>query len=84
MHNGQECWDFDSNQYIREVVNNGEEFLGKKGEKLTSKVFTPLANKYCPKVDISDELQDEEASYYQSLIGIRRWIVELGRADNCV
>ena len=45
------------------------------------KVFTPLSNKYRPEVDISDELQDEEASYYQYLIGILRWIVEMGRAD---
>ena len=65
-------------------MNNVAEYLGKKGEKLTTKVLTPLANKYHPEVDIRDKLQDEEASYYQSLIGILRWIVELGRADMCV
>ena len=51
---------------------------------MTAKVLTPLANKYRPEVDISDKLQDEEASYYQFLIGIIRWIVELGRAEICV
>ena len=81
MQNGQECWDFGSTQYVCEAVNNVEEYLGKKGEKLTAKVFTPLANKYRPEVDISDKIQYKEASYYQSLIGILRWIVELGRAD---
>ena len=34
-------------------------------------------------IDNSDELGDEEASYYQSLIGILRWMVELGRVDIC-
>ena len=53
MQNGQECWAFGSTQYVREAVNNAEEYLGKKGEKLTAKVLTPLANKYCPEVDIS-------------------------------
>ena len=34
--------------------------------------------------DISEELGPQEASYYQSLIWILRWIVELGRVDICV
>ena len=72
------------NPIFREAVNNVEEYLGKKGEKLTVKVLTPFANKYRPEVDISDKLQDEEVSYYQNLIGILRWIVELGRAGICV
>ena len=57
--------------------------LEKRG-KLTAKVLTPLANKYRPEVDISDEIKDKEAYYYQYLIGILRWIVELGRAEICV
>ena len=81
IQNGQECWDFGSTQYFCEAVNNVEEYLGKKGDKLTAKVLTPLANKYRPEVDINDNFQDKEASYYQSLIVILRWIVELGRAD---
>ena len=72
IKNGQERWDFGSTQYVCEAVNNVEEYLGKKGDKLTAKVLTPLANKYRPKVEISNELQDEETSYYQSLIGIIR------------
>ena len=34
-------------------------------------------------MDISDELDEDEASYFQSLIGVFRWIVELGRVDIC-
>ena len=63
IQNGQECWAFGSTQYVREAVNNDEEYLGKRGEKLTAKVFTSISNKYCPEVDISDKLQDEEAYY---------------------
>ena len=33
---------------------------------------------------MSPELDATMASYYQSLIGILRWIVELGRVDICV
>ena len=36
---------------------------------------------YKPELDISAELDGQEAAYYQSLIGTLRWIVELGRVD---
>lgn len=36
---------------------------------------------YCPEVDVSDELDDSMATYYQSLNGILRWMVEFGRID---
>ena len=38
---------------------------------------------YRPEIDTSDELGPEEGAYYQSLIGILRWMVELGRLDIC-
>ena len=38
---------------------------------------------YRAETDQSTQLAVEEASYYQSLIGILRWIVELGRIDIC-
>eukprot|EP00980_Cylindrotheca_fusiformis_P025560 scaffold14072_cov73-Cylindrotheca_fusiformis.AAC.1 len=43
----------------------------------------PMANSYRPEIDVTPELSVEQASYYQSLIGILRWIVELGRVDIC-
>jgi hypothetical protein len=35
-------------------------------------------------LDVSSELGTEESSYYMSLIGILRWMVELGRVDICL
>ena len=79
MPNSQKCWAFGSTQYVRAAVDNVEEYLGTKGQKLQPKATTPLSRNYRPEVDISDELDEEEASYFQSLIGVLRWIVELGR-----
>ena len=84
MENGQECWAFGSTQYVRAEVENVEEYLGNRREKLAAKALTPLSIKYCPEVDINEELADEEASYYQFLIGVLMWIVELGRYESCV
>ena len=56
--------------------------MERKGIKLSeNKVSIRLPNSYHPELDISPELLPDEAAYYQSLIGILRWIVELGRID---
>ena len=46
--------------------------------KMPNKADTPLTTTYRPELDISRELNEADAAYYQSLIGILRWIVELG------
>ncbi len=38
---------------------------------------------YRPEIDISEELGHKDASYYQSLIGVLRWMMELGWVDIC-
>ena len=49
--------------------------------KLCNKAILPLVNDYRPEIDQSRELDDEGVTYYQSWIGVLRWIVELGRVD---
>ena len=44
----------------------------------------PIQSTYRPELDVSPELGLTEAAYYQSLIGILRWMVELGRVDICL
>ena len=66
------------------TVDNVEEYLGKKGEKLAAKALTPPSKKCCHELGISEDLAHEEAYYYYSLIGVLRWILELGCADICV
>ena len=50
---------------------------------LSKTANAPFTTGYRPEVDVSPELSAEHANYYQSLIGILRWIVELGRVDIC-
>jgi hypothetical protein len=52
--------------------------------KLPNKAETPLCTSYRPELDVTPELSPQEASNYQSLIGILRWIVELGRVEICL
>ena len=86
LDNEVKAWDFGSSQYVQAAVNNIEEYLKKQGKKpLTTKGHhNHLTCKYCPEIHISQELDPQDASYYQSLKGILRWIVELVRVDICV
>jgi hypothetical protein len=43
-----------------------------------------MQTSYRPELDVSPELQPTDAAYYMSLIGVLRWIVELGRVDVCL
>ena len=84
LENGQNAWAFGSKQYVEAAVKNVEDYLRARGKCLAAKAVTPLSHGYRPEVDVSPELGPDESSYYHSLIGILRWIVELGRVDlNC-
>lgn len=81
LSNGVKCWAFGSSQYVQEAVKNVETWLARQNRSLPKKAEQPFKPGYRPEIDVSRELNQEEASYYQSLIGILRWIVELGRVD---
>ena len=77
----KECWAMSSDKYCATAVANVTEVLNKKGARLPSKCLTPLANGYRPELDTSPELKADGLQYYQELIGILRWAVEIGRVD---
>ena len=52
--------------------------------KMSSKAETPMKTSYRPELDITPVLDPIMAAYYMSLIGILRWMVELGRVDICL
>ena len=48
---------------------------------MAAKAVTPMTNSYRPEINITPELGLEDAAYFHSLIGVLRWIVDLGRID---
>lgn len=81
LENGKQAWAFSSSQYVKNAVENVENHLRKQNKSLPKRVKSPLSVNYRPEIDTTPELDAIDASYYQSLIGILRWIVELGRID---
>ena len=90
LDNGVDCWSFSSSQYVQAAVKHVEDYLAKRqasGDnmfRLARRAETPMTTSYRPELDVTPELNAEDASCYQSLIGILRWIVELGRVDICL
>ena len=84
LENGVDAWSFSSSQYVQNAVANVESYLRQIGKSLPKRVKSPFSTNYRPEIDTTPELSPKEAAYYQSLIGILRWIVELGRIDIAV
>lgn len=83
LENGYKAWAFGSSKYVRAAVDNVQKYLETIGRRLPERAKTPISTSYRPELDFTQELDSGESSYYQSLIGILRWMVELGRVDIC-
>ena len=81
LENGVQAWSFGSSQYVQAAVDNVEQYLAKQDKSLPTRARTPFTCDYCPETDTTKELEPTSASYYMSLIGVLRWMVELGRVD---
>ena len=51
------------------------------GRKFSKKVINPFESEYDPLMDSSADLGPILLNYYQTQIGVLRWMVELGRID---
>ena len=75
----KECCAMSSDSYCKAAVANVEEALKKKCLRLPSKCITPLTNGYRPEMYVTPELKADGLQYYQELIRVLRWAVEIGR-----
>ncbi len=61
-----------ADDYCKAAVRDVETRLGLEGLKLTNKAEIPVATNYRPELDVSEMLEDEDANYYQTLVGVLR------------
>ena len=81
LPNGKKAWGHSISHYVREAVKNVESWMSKEGYHFSKRAETPMSSSYRPELDVSQELDSEKANYYQSVIGVLRWIIETGRLD---
>jgi hypothetical protein len=81
MPDGREVWATSPSDYIKNPIKTVKGLLVEDGEGcvLKNKAKNPFCINYQPKLDVSNELGPELSSCYLQLIGIARWVSELGR-----
>lgn len=79
--NGKDVWTMSSVDYVKAIVKNLEVRLSKKGIRLPSRATTPMTSDYIPELDGTSELNPDDITMYQELIGELRWAIEIGRVD---
>jgi hypothetical protein len=77
----KQVWAMSSTEYVKKAVQEVERELSYLESYLPKRIETPLSSGYQPELDFSEELDANQTNYYQGLIGVLRWIVELGRMD---
>jgi hypothetical protein len=81
LPNGVKAWGQSSLHYIQNAVANLEDWMLKNGYKLPRKASTPMPTSYHPELDVLPLLDASLVNYYQSLIGVLWWAIEIGRID---
>ena len=79
--NGKKIWTVCSRDYAKLSLKNIEDRAKKYGFEVPTKVTTPMSSNYSPELDKSFELDVGGITFYQEIMGILRWMVELGRVD---
>ena len=77
LPNGVEAWSSSPSKYVQESINNVKEYINKElpGMVLPKNLSAPFPCGYEAETDISPVFTGEQATSYQSFIGVLHWIV---------
>ena len=79
---GDNMWSISSYDYIKAAIENVQSTISKGTRwKFSKKAPTPMVMGFEPELDESPELEATAHTFYQELIGMLRWAIELGRVD---
>jgi hypothetical protein len=86
---GSYAWTMGSETYVKKVVKNMKAKMAKDGLEFNKKLSDPAISvpqplssvSYRPELDTSVECTEAQVTLFQNIIGVLRWVVELGRID---
>ena len=80
--NGVERWTISSDKYVKAAVNSVEDMVKKNSKyKWERNKQTPMVGSYSLGLNGSPELDSDELTLFQEIIGVLRWVTEIGRVD---
>ena len=79
------AWSSSTDRYVKEATSIVFERMDNMGLKLTRRHKSPdhpFSNAvYWPELDMSELCISDEHQFYQQMVGIARWMIEVGRID---
>ncbi len=84
LPNGVMAWGLSPSKYVVQAVKNCQVHLTDKLNgrySIPTRADNPFPVNYDPSTDLSDILDPDCSSFYQHLISVMRWMVELGHID---
>jgi Reverse transcriptase (RNA-dependent DNA polymerase) len=80
--NGFKCWTITSLDYVKAAVNIVEESFKKNGRHLPMwNVDTPMNATYIPELDVTEDLNEDDVTFFHKLSGVLRRATGIGRVD---
>ena len=83
--NQVQCWAMSADSHVKKALEIVEQRLKndnvmfRPSNKTSDHPFS--SQSYRPELETSRECNDDETQFYQSLVGIMRWLCEIGRID---
>ena len=75
-------WLLGSSHYLQEFLKIASKLFESIGMKLSGRGHHPFSNlKYRPELDTSVFCNEEQTRVFQQILGMLRWLIELGRID---
>ncbi len=87
LTSGETCWGMSAKQYCWDEVKHVKSKLKESGHEFNKKFLSDLLyspkglfsnTEYKPELDATEPCNDDEAKYFMNLIGVLRWMCELG------
>ena len=79
LNSSTKYWTVSSHDYVKASIRNVQEAIKNTSQKLLTKhVKTPMSASYVPELDVTEELNKKDTTFYQELIGFLRWATEIG------
>ena len=77
----KDMWTMSSRDYIKAAIDTVEDQMEVFALKFPSKAVAPMIQGYAPDFDASEELDSKGVTFFQEMILILRWAIEIGRVD---
>lgn len=74
-------WYINPGNYVKEVCKMVKQWIEEEGRKCTKRYQAAMNFKYHPEVNMSEELGDNLVNYFQQVIRILCWVLELWMID---